>query len=231
MSGRAERRFEAVREAFAQVLTGQAGTGAAVAAWWDGAWVVDLWGGWADAAATRPCDPAASCSPIRFPTVRGHLRTGAGRSRPTGAGCAGAALVATVQGPYRRPATAVSPGRRGSAGRTRSHCGVLRLGLAVLAAGRTRADMGTGDRTRRVCAVLRPSHRRVGPPRRRARAGAFPPRGGMRPAGHGVLLRAYRGRASQGGRSDRRGTSISGSSGRPGCRRSTGGRWPTRPAR
>jgi CubicO group peptidase (beta-lactamase class C family) len=36
------------------VLIGQAGTGAAVAAWWDGAWVVDLWGGWADAAATRP---------------------------------------------------------------------------------------------------------------------------------------------------------------------------------
>lgn len=54
VSGRAEDRFEAVRDAFAQVLAGQAGTGAAVAAWWDGAWVVDLWGGWADAAATRP---------------------------------------------------------------------------------------------------------------------------------------------------------------------------------
>jgi len=54
MGGRAERRFEAVREAFRQVLAGQAGTGAAVAAWWDGAWVVDLWGGPADAAGTRP---------------------------------------------------------------------------------------------------------------------------------------------------------------------------------
>lgn len=54
VEGRADRRFEAVREAFGQVLSDQAGTGAAVAAWWDGAWVVDLWGGWADAAATRP---------------------------------------------------------------------------------------------------------------------------------------------------------------------------------
>ena len=59
MDGRAEDRFEAVREAFAQVLAGQAGTGAAVAAWWDGAWVVDLWGGWADAAATRPWQPGS----------------------------------------------------------------------------------------------------------------------------------------------------------------------------
>src|SRR5436190_9984473 len=54
VDGRAEDRFEAVRDALAQVLAEQAGTGAAVAAWWDGAWVVDLWGGWADAAATRP---------------------------------------------------------------------------------------------------------------------------------------------------------------------------------
>ena len=54
VDGRAEDRFDAVRDAFAQVLAEQAGTGAAVAAWWDGAWVVDLWGGWADAAATRP---------------------------------------------------------------------------------------------------------------------------------------------------------------------------------
>jgi len=54
VDGRTEDRFEAVRDAFAQVLAEQAGTGAAVAAWWDGAWVVDLLGGWADAAATRP---------------------------------------------------------------------------------------------------------------------------------------------------------------------------------
>src|SRR5215469_10101797 len=54
VDGRAEDRFDAVRDAFAQVLAEQAGTGAAVAAWWDGAWVVDLWGGWANAAATRP---------------------------------------------------------------------------------------------------------------------------------------------------------------------------------
>jgi CubicO group peptidase (beta-lactamase class C family) len=54
VDGRAEDRFEAVRDAFTQVLADQAGTGAAVAAWWNGAWVVDLWGGWADAARTTP---------------------------------------------------------------------------------------------------------------------------------------------------------------------------------
>lgn len=45
--------FEAVREAFAEVVTAQPGTGAAVAAWHNGRWVVDLWGGCADAARTR----------------------------------------------------------------------------------------------------------------------------------------------------------------------------------
>ncbi len=40
--------FEPVRDAFATVLAAQAGTGAAVAAWYDGGWVVDLWGGRAD---------------------------------------------------------------------------------------------------------------------------------------------------------------------------------------
>jgi len=54
MDGWAEDRFGAVREAFGQVLAEQAGTGAAVAAWWRGTWVVDLWGGWADAAGTTP---------------------------------------------------------------------------------------------------------------------------------------------------------------------------------
>ncbi|WP_083419698.1 serine hydrolase domain-containing protein [Pseudofrankia sp. BMG5.36] len=42
--------FEPVRVAFERVLAEAAGTGAAVAAWHDDAWVVDLWGGTADAA-------------------------------------------------------------------------------------------------------------------------------------------------------------------------------------
>jgi CubicO group peptidase (beta-lactamase class C family) len=49
VEGLAEDRFEPVREAFASVLAEQPGTGAAVAAWWQGTWVVDLWGGRADA--------------------------------------------------------------------------------------------------------------------------------------------------------------------------------------
>jgi CubicO group peptidase (beta-lactamase class C family) len=46
--------FESVREAFRDVVAAQAGTGAALAAWYDGQWVVDLWGGSADASGTKP---------------------------------------------------------------------------------------------------------------------------------------------------------------------------------
>ncbi|OHV41447.1 serine hydrolase [Pseudofrankia sp. EUN1h] len=48
--------FEPVRVAFERVLAEAAGTGAAVAAWHEGAWVVDLWGGTVDAAGTAPWD-------------------------------------------------------------------------------------------------------------------------------------------------------------------------------
>src|SRR6478735_3461623 len=46
--------FGGVRDVFAEVLAGQPGTGASFAVWWDGEWVVDLWGGYADAAHSRP---------------------------------------------------------------------------------------------------------------------------------------------------------------------------------
>ena len=48
--------FETVRDAFAEVVRGQSGTGAASAIWHDGRWVVDVWGGHADAARTRTWD-------------------------------------------------------------------------------------------------------------------------------------------------------------------------------
>ncbi len=64
VGGWAERRFEPVRESFARVLAAQAGTGAAaVAAWWDGVWVVDLWGGRANAAGTRLWQPDSLVQP------------------------------------------------------------------------------------------------------------------------------------------------------------------------
>jgi CubicO group peptidase (beta-lactamase class C family) len=53
-SGTVEAGFESVREAFADVLGAQQGTGAALAAWHDGRWVVDLWGGAADTARAIP---------------------------------------------------------------------------------------------------------------------------------------------------------------------------------
>lgn len=54
VEGTAAPRFDAVRQSFAGAVSGLAGTGASVAAWHDGSWVVDLWGGWADAARSRP---------------------------------------------------------------------------------------------------------------------------------------------------------------------------------
>jgi len=54
VGGSVDPRFAAVRDAFASALASQQGTGAAVAAWCDGTWVVDLWGGAADAAGTLP---------------------------------------------------------------------------------------------------------------------------------------------------------------------------------
>src|ERR1019366_764388 len=44
---------ETVREASARVLTEQRGTGAALAVWHEGRWIVDLWGGAASADGTR----------------------------------------------------------------------------------------------------------------------------------------------------------------------------------
>ena len=52
--GSVARPFSRVREAFADVLAGQPGTGASFAVWHGGTWVVDLWGGYADAGHTRP---------------------------------------------------------------------------------------------------------------------------------------------------------------------------------
>lgn len=54
VSGQVDRRFGPVRERFAEVVRGQAGTGAAFAASCDGKLVVDVWGGWADRGLTRP---------------------------------------------------------------------------------------------------------------------------------------------------------------------------------
>ncbi len=68
--GFAERGFEPVRDAFAAVLCEQRGTGAAVAAWHDGRWIVDLWGGTANAGGTRAwsrdsiVQPYSVCKPF-----------------------------------------------------------------------------------------------------------------------------------------------------------------------
>ena len=54
LDGQVAAKFEAVRDAFEAVLADQPGTGAGLAVWHAGEWMVDLWGGWADEAHTRP---------------------------------------------------------------------------------------------------------------------------------------------------------------------------------
>lgn len=54
IDGLCDARFAAVRDAFATNLTTRGDVGAAVAVWVGGRPVVDLWGGWADAARSRP---------------------------------------------------------------------------------------------------------------------------------------------------------------------------------
>jgi CubicO group peptidase (beta-lactamase class C family) len=55
--GRVASGFEGVRATFEELFTSGAETGASVAAYAGGTLVVDLWGGWADAARTRPWQP------------------------------------------------------------------------------------------------------------------------------------------------------------------------------
>ena len=54
LEGHCDPRFAAVREAFAENFRARGELGAAVTVTLDGETVVDLWGGWADAARTRP---------------------------------------------------------------------------------------------------------------------------------------------------------------------------------
>ena len=52
--GALDPRFETVRDVFAEVLAVSPGTGSALAVRYGGEWVVDVWGGYADAARTEP---------------------------------------------------------------------------------------------------------------------------------------------------------------------------------
>ena len=53
ISGSVAPAYSRVREVFGDVLAEQPGTGASFAVWHDGQWIVDVWGGYADAAHTR----------------------------------------------------------------------------------------------------------------------------------------------------------------------------------
>lgn len=71
--GQSDERFGPVRERFAEVVRGQAGTGAALAAWCDGRLVVDLWGGWAGAGAfDGEVVNGAAWRAAEIPAINGH---------------------------------------------------------------------------------------------------------------------------------------------------------------
>src|ERR1022692_613513 len=63
VQGHADARFGPVRDCLAEILGAQPGTGAAFAAWYDGRRVVDLWGGYADAARRRPWEAGSVAQP------------------------------------------------------------------------------------------------------------------------------------------------------------------------
>ena len=63
VQGYADARFGPVRESFADVVRAQPGTGAGLAAWCDGRLAVDLWGGYADLARTRPWQAGSLVQP------------------------------------------------------------------------------------------------------------------------------------------------------------------------
>ena len=63
VDGLTEPGFEAVRDVFAEVVGEQAGTGAALAVFHDGRWVLDVYGGYADAARTSPWTADSVASP------------------------------------------------------------------------------------------------------------------------------------------------------------------------
>src|SRR5258706_14048562 len=102
VQGVADGRFAPVRECFADVLGGQAGSGAAFAAWCNGRRVVDLWGGHADRARTGPWQRDSLVQPYSV-------------SKPFAAGCALRlaeagrleldAPVQRARPPFRAPAT------------------------------------------------------------------------------------------------------------------------------
>jgi CubicO group peptidase (beta-lactamase class C family) len=63
VQGYADARFGPVRDCFAEVVGAQPGTGAGFAAWCDGRLAVDLWGGYADLARTRPWQAGSLVQP------------------------------------------------------------------------------------------------------------------------------------------------------------------------
>ena len=163
--GHCDARFTAVREAFEENFRERGELGAAVAVTVGGETVVDLWGGWADAARSRPWErdtlvnvwsttkgPAALCAHIL--ADRGLLDLDA----PVAVYWPEFAAAGKEQGP--RTAPAVPPRRSGRPAGAALAGAALRLGADHTAARGDRALVGTGHAVRLPRADLRLSGRR-----------------------------------------------------------------------
>ena len=170
-----------------------AGTGAAIAAWHEGTWVVDLWGGWADAGCTRPWERDSIVQPY---SVRKSVR--GARAHSSSSTAAELELDEPVQRYWPeflrasdRSPRALAPGGRRRARRTGADGGLLRLGRVCARLARQEPLWPPGDCARRIGALLRAPGRRARAACGRALARALPPgRGRTR-----VCVRPDRGRA------------------------------------
>ncbi len=191
--------FEPVAEAFAGVVAGQAGPGASLAVWHAGSWVVDLWGGSADAGGSRPwrSDTIAMVYSVTkpFAAVCALLLADHGQLDLD------APLTSVLAGDGRPDDDA--PGARPSirpcrAGRAGPRGGLVRLGLDLPPARRAGSGLGARHGAGRGGAVLRAPRGRGRPACRRPDAGPVPARRGLRPGWPRLPRRAHGRRAAEG---------------------------------
>ena len=178
IDGHADRRFWPVREALADVVATQNGPGAAVAAWTDGTWVLDLWGGDADAGGRRPWQRDSRRSRTRYPSrsPRSDLPPLADRGQldldvPVQRYWPEFTAPATVRHVLSHQAGVVALDQPAA---TATFYDWTRM-CDLLAAQAPQWDPG---RARRVRALLRPPGRRAGQADNGADARAVPARGG-----------------------------------------------------
>ena len=177
IEGTCDARFARVREAFADNFASRRETGASVALALDGRIVVDLWGGWADKARTRPWTRDTIVNV--YSTTKGltaicaHRLAGEGRL-DLDAPVAKYWPEFAANGKDRITVRATAEPSRRPPRDSQTACarGPLRLANDDRRAGGRGAVVGAGHQARLPCAHFRLPGRRSDPPDHRARAPA-----------------------------------------------------------